>query len=141
MARQPVAQKQPLTLRQAIIIIGILALMFFAFKYGQNVLRYRKLQSELAVMDTHVSEAEAERAQIDRAFDESLSPANVEEFVRRVLGWVRPGDEVVVSVGESSGIVDAPDHLAASSAPEEDARAEAQQPNWRLWLNILSGGE
>jgi len=142
MSRQPAAPKQLLTLRQAIIIIGILALMFFALKYGQNVLRYRKLQSELAVMDAHVTAVEAERTQIDRAFDESLSPANVEEFVRRVLGWVRPDDEIIVSVGENNAIVvGEPDGVTASPAPEEEVRTAEQQPNWRLWLNMLTGGE
>ncbi len=142
MSRQPIAQKQLLTLRQAIIIIGILALLFFAFKYGQNVLRYRKLQSELAVMDAHVADVEAERTQIDRAFDESLSPANVEEFVRSVLGWVRPGDEVIVSVGENGDAADESARPPASSAPEEGAHvADQPQPNWQLWLNMLTGRE
>ena len=141
MSRQPVAQKQLLTLRQALIIIGILALVFFAFKYGQNVLRYRELQTELSVMDAHVDEVEAERSQLDRAFDESLSPANVEEFVRSVLGWVRPDEEVIVSAGGSDDITGESTRPAASSASEEDHLATEQQPNWRLWLNMLTDGE
>jgi cell division protein FtsB len=141
MSRQPVAQKQLLTLRQALIIIGILALMFFAFKYGQNVLRYRELQSELSVMDAHVGEVETERTQIDRAFDESLSPANVEEFVRRVLGWVRPGEEVIVSVGGNDDVAGESTRPADASAPEEGHPATEHQPNWRLWLNMLTNGE
>ncbi len=141
MTRQSIAQKQLLTLRQAIIIISIIALLFFAFKYGQNVLRYRKLQAESAVMDAHIAEVEVERTQIDRAFDESLSPANVEEFVRGILGWVRPGDEVVVPVGGIDDAAGEPARLAAPSPSEDDVRTDDKQPNWRLWLDMLTDGE
>jgi hypothetical protein len=140
MTRQPIAQKQLLTLRQAIIIISIVALMFFAFKYGRNVLRYRELQNEWAEMNANIAAVETEQKDVDRAFDESLSPAVVENFVRDELGWTRPGDEVIILVGDHDAITGVALPASPSSA-EENVQAQEPKENWRLWLELLIGGE
>ncbi len=139
MTRRTSPPKQLLTLRQAAIFIGIVALAIFAFMYGRNALRYRELQKELAKMDANIAAVEEEKKDIDREFDESISPAVVEDFVRKALNWVRPDDEVIVMVG--------PD---ASAPPQEESPSELKNPgngtddenskaNWQLWLELLTG--
>jgi len=138
MARQTVPQKQFLSLKQAIIILSIIALMFFAFKYGQNVLRYRELQSERAAMDGKIAAVEQEKQDINRAFDDSLSPAVIETFVRSGLGWVRPGDEVIITIGGDSRVAENSASPAAAGAAD-GGQNEAPKPNWQLWLDLLAG--
>ena len=135
MARQSPTPKQLLTLRQAIIVVTIIILAYFAVRYAQNVLRYRTLQDELTQMEGHIAAAENEKEEVNREFDESLSPAVVEEFARREMNWVHPGDEVVITVGDAPSFSDTPDQKTESSG--DDKQAESKQ-NWQLWLELLS---
>lgn len=136
MSRQSPTPKQLLTLRQVIIVFTIIILAYFAVRYSQNVLKYRALQEELATMEGHIVAAEQEKEQVNREFDESLSPAVVEEFARRELNWVRPGDEVVITV--EGGAAPA-EHRATVATSTEDESVTETKPNWRLWLELLSG--
>jgi hypothetical protein len=111
-------------------MVGILFLLFFAVKYGQNVVRYRHVQQEVAIMEGHIAEVEAKKEEVDRAFDESLAPAVVEDFAHQ-LGWGRPDDQIIVPVG-----IDANATMTAEQA-EQAAAVRTIQPNWQLWLNLL----
>ncbi len=137
MSRQPAIPKQLFTMRQAIIVVSMIALLFFVFKYGQHALRYRHLQSDLQTMQAHVAEVQAEEDEVNNSFDESLSPAVVEDFAHNELGWVHPDDKVIISLG------DVPAEPEAAQDGETDAPAEApdtpaSKPNWRLWLDLLT---
>ena len=139
MARQTSPPKQLLTLRQAIIFISIVALAIFAFMYGRNVLRYRELQNELAEMNVNIAATEMEREEIDRAFDESISPAVVEDFVRKVLNWVRSGDEVIILVGKDAAESPLENARPSSGGSEDETASETPKANWQLWLELLTG--
>ena len=140
MTRRTSPPKQLLTLRQTAIFIGIVALAVFAFMYGRNALRYRELQKELVKMEVNIAAVEREKEDIDREFDESISPAVVEDFVRKALNWVRPGDEVIVMVGPDAA---APSREESPSEPKDTAEngADDENPkaNWQLWLELLTG--
>ena len=138
MARQTPSPKQLLTVRQAIIIFGIVALGYFAFRYGQNVRTYRQLQAELGQLDSQISQVDAERNAIDRAFIESLSPAVVEDFARREMNWVRPGDEVILTLG-NDGVTSAQDAGTPSSTGEGSAEGSGASDNVQRWLELLTG--
>jgi len=138
MARQTSSPKQRLTARQAIITISIVALAYFALKYGQNVLRYRELQAELVRMEANISAVDAQQASINRAFDESLSPATVDNFAKGNMNWVRKGDEVFVTVG-SSKTMGTTRSKTRGEPPAASQNPEEQPENWRLWLKMLAG--
>ena len=138
MTRQTSSPKQLLTLRQAIIFISIVALAVSAFMYGRNVLRYRELQNELTKMDANIATVEREKADIDRAFDESISPAVVEDFVRKVLNWVRPGDKVIIVVNEDAAAASVR-MSSASNGKSDETDANVPKENWQLWLQLLTG--
>ena len=134
MTRQPASPKQLHTARQILIIVGILFLMLFAIKYGRNVLRYRHLQGEVATMEGHIAQVEAEKDDVDRDFDNSLAPAVVEDFAHQ-LGWGRPDEKIIIPVGADAN--------AATSATEAEAAAaatQARKANWQLWLALLQDG-
>jgi len=135
MARQSPTPKQLLTLRQVIIIIGILILAYFAVRYVQNVLHYRELQVELAKMEGYISAAEMEKDRVNRSFDESISPAVVEEFARGEMNWVRKDDEVVITGGEEEVT---PLEMQSEGGGHRAGRGAAG-PNWQLWLDLLTG--
>ncbi len=137
MARQSPTPKQLLTLRQALIIVGIVILSYFALKYVQNVLHYRELQHELAKMEGYIDGAQAEKEQLNREFDESVSPAVVEEFARREMNWVRKDDEVVVVVGENK--VARPGEAPNAPGRSLTAGDGGDRPNWELWLELFTG--
>ncbi len=139
MTRRTSPSKQLLTMRQAAIFMGIVALAIFAFMYGRNALRYRELQNELAKMDANIAAVEQEKEDIDREFDESISPAVVEDFVRKVLNWVRPGDEVIVMVSPDAAAPPqggSPSELQNSETGTDDKSSKAK---WQLWLELLAG--
>jgi len=135
MNRKSLSPRQLLLIRQALIVVAIIILAYFAVNYARNVMRYRAMQDELAKMQGHVAAAELEKEQVDREFDESLSPAVVEEFARKELNWVRPGDEVVITVGEDT----APPPDAPVVTPTKEDTPPENQPNWQLWLDLLVG--
>jgi len=135
MERKSLSPRQLLLIRQALIVVAIIILAYFAVNYARNVMRYRAKQDELAQMQGHIATAEQEKEQVDRQFDESLSPAVVEEFARKELNWVRPGDEVVIPVGKD---VAAPDNSDPTTPPETESPPEIK-PNWQLWLELLAG--
>jgi cell division protein FtsB len=137
MARQSPTPKQLLTLRQVIIIIGILVLAFFAVRYVQNVLRYRQLHAELVKMEGHISAAETEKEMVNRSFDESLSPAVVEEFARGEMNWVRKDDEVVITVGDE---IDSMRVQKPGTDASNNASGDTSTPNWQLWLDLVIDG-
>ena len=136
MARQSPTPKQLLTLRQVIIIIGILILSYFAVRYVQNVLRYRELQSELAKMEGYISSAEQEKDRVNRSFDESISPAVVEEFARGEMNWVRKDDEVVITVGAEDVT---PLQMQSQPGGGRQAPGGTAEPNWQQWLELITG--
>ena len=132
--RQSPTPKQPQLARQALLILGILFLLFFAVKYGRNMLRYRHLQGEAAIMDQHIAQVETEKKDVDRAFDDSLAPAVVEDFAHQ-LGWGRPDEKIIIPVGADAN--------AATSTTEAEAAAaatQARKANWQLWLALLQDG-
>jgi cell division protein FtsB len=135
MARQSPTPKQLLTLRQALIIVGIVILSYFALKYVQNVLHYRELQQELIKMEGYISAAQSEKEMLNRDFDESVSPAVVEEFARKEMNWVRKNDEVVIVVGDKQPAVPMKERRVLGhtfSTPDDNDR-----PNWELWLELF----
>ena len=136
MARQTPTPKHLLTARQAIIVIGIVALAYFAFRYSQNVLAYRELQTELGKLDSQISEVDAEKKAINRTFDDSLSPAVVEDFARGEMNWVRSGDEVIITLGED-GATSAQNTGMASASDDGDEKKDSVTSNVQLWLNLL----
>ena len=137
MARQTSSPRQTLTWRQIFIFVGIVALLIFALMYARNVLRYRELQNQLQAMDANIASVKMEKEEINRAFDESISPAVVEDFVRQALNWVRPGDQVVVMVGE--GAPSLPKQPGASPGQRASADEESPKANWQLWWDALMG--
>ena len=137
MARQSPTPKQLLTLRQVIIIIGILILAYFAVRYVQNVLHYRELQIELAKMEDYISAAEMEKDRVNRSFDESISPAVVEEFARGEMNWVRKDDEVVITVGGED--VTPLEIQSQSDGGGHKPGRDVDGPHWQQWLDLLTG--
>ena len=134
MARQtPPIQR--LTVRQVMITVSIVALAYFAFKYGQNVLRYRELQAELARMEANISVIDAEQEVINRAFDESLAPATVDEFAKEDMNWAKKDAEILIPVGRAMMETMQPKVRGEASA----ATIPTQPENWRLWLEMLAG--
>ena len=136
MARQTPSPKQLLTIRQAIIVIGIIALAYFAFRYGQNVLAYRELQSELGEMDSQISRVDAEKDAINREFDDSLSPAVVEDFARGEMNWVRSGDEVIITLGDDQALP-ANDSGSTSGSGDSEEEGDDVSSNVQLWLKLI----
>jgi len=136
MTRQPATPKQLQVARQALLVLGILFLLFFAVKYGRNMLRYRHLQAEVATMEGHIAQVEGEKEDVDRAFDDSLAPAVVEDFAHQ-LGWGRPDEQIIVPVGGKQA-----DASSTASAVEDAGNAEPRAPraNWQLWLALLQDG-
>jgi len=148
MSRQTSLQKQLVTYRQFFIVLGIIALVYFAVKYGQHQLQYRQLQKESAAMDQQIAQVQQEKESVDQAFDASVSPEGVEEFAREKLNWVQEGDEVIVPIPEGEETTgDAPAAGAASSSADEPAAPKApEQPqtpkaNWQLWWELLVNGK
>ena len=138
MARHTFSSTQRLTVRQVVITISIVALAYFAFKYGRNVLRYRELQAELAKIEAHIAAVDAQQEVIERTFDESISPQVVDDFAKGDMNWVKNSDEIIITVGgqgksEPVPVVSEGETSAAAPQPEK------QPANWQLWLKMLAG--
>ncbi|RUA15641.1 MAG: hypothetical protein DSY55_05895 [Clostridia bacterium] len=147
MSRQTSPQKQLVTYRQFFIILGIIALIYFAVKYGQHQLQYRQLQKESAAIDQQIAQVQQEKESIEETFDASVSPGGVEEFAREKLNWVQEGDEVMVPVPEDAESSDATTASATSPSANESAAANAPvrpdvpKANWELWWGLLVDGK
>ena len=138
MARPNPAQKQLLTLRQAILILAIIVLILFAIQYTRNVMQIRAARAQLTHLEKAVEEVKTKQEDVDEAFIESVSPAQVDEVAKKELGWVLPGDTVYVPLpggqrDEAAGEDEAT--TAAATAGGEDADS---RPNWMLWWSLVA---
>ncbi len=137
MARQTATQKQLLTLRQAVIVLSIVVLSVFAYKYARNVMQIRATETELVSLHQAVEEVKKQQEDVDQAFIESVSPAKVDETIKRELGWVKPGDIIYVPIpsGDSSTPAQAlPEAASSSTGPATEQR----KPNWQLWWELIA---
>jgi hypothetical protein len=86
-------------------------------------------------MEGYISAAQSEKEMLNRDFDESVSPAVVEEFARKEMNWVRKNDEVVIVVGDKQPAVPMKERRVLGhtfSTPDDNDR-----PNWELWLELF----
>jgi cell division protein FtsB len=126
-------------LRQAIIILAIIVLMVFAYKYTRNILSIRAAKEQLISLQREVDRVKQRKEEVDEAFIQSVSPAKVDEVAKKELGWVLPGDTVYVSV---SGGEDTTGETTQAAVANPRGQGEGQgppQPYWRQWWALLAG--
>ncbi len=121
------------TLRQAAILIAILVLMLFAYKYARGMERIRASRAELMHMDEAVEKTRREREVIQQAAMDADSPAAVEQVAKEELGWVRSNDNVYIVVDESETSQEGKTTLS----PPTDPLAEPTPPPWQQWWALL----
>ncbi len=140
MARQTATQKQLLTLRQAAIVLSIVVLSIFAYKYARSVMQIRAAEKDLASLHQAVDEVKNQQELVDQAFIESVSPAKVDETIKRELGWVQPGDTIYVPI-PSKRETDSEQSVTAANVTPSRSQTENLKPNWALWWELIAQPE
>ncbi len=133
MARSSLPSRQMRALRQTALLIAILVLMLFAYKYARGMERIRASRAELTHIDEAVEETRQEREAIQQAAIDADSPAAVERVAKEELGWVRADDKVYIVVDESETAQDG----GVTSARPTGPVAEPTPPPWQQWWVLL----
>lgn len=113
-----------------VLIVG----MYFVLSFGEQAWRERELQAEVARRQAEIETLEARRDSLEEqiaAYQTDRYNTYVEQVARRDLSLSYPGETVLL--------------VRWTSPPEQPADDDVQPepeppaPNWRQWLDFLTG--
>ncbi|MCB0114796.1 MAG: septum formation initiator family protein [Caldilineaceae bacterium] len=119
-------------------IVGLLLLLLFFLNYLDRVNELVTIQGSVSAMEREIELAEQWNLQLKNDLGYYASREYVEEIARSELGYMQPGDDVLVVLGtepeaDSSTQTLSPAQVAASmTEPATFSRAW-----WQLWLDRL----
>lgn len=121
-------------------IIGLLLLLFFLLNYLDRVNELVTVQNNVSAMEREIELAQQWNLQIKNELSYYASREYVEEIARSELGYVQPGDDVLVVLGTEteSDTVEA----AAAMQNGQDSMASVEpvvfsRAWWQRWLDRL----
>ncbi|NOZ72626.1 MAG: hypothetical protein GXP38_12065 [Chloroflexi bacterium] len=129
MGRGPLPQKQLLTVRQLVIAIGIVAVLFFIIGYTGKVLKSGRVQEDYVRLQQSVQAEKERKAALLGALINSDSEPRVEEFARDEFNLVKPGDQPISPLIEEMAVI--------SDTTEVVSTPEPTPENWQLWLALF----
>lgn len=129
MGRGPLPQKQLLTVRQLVIAIGIVAVLFFIIGYTGKVLKSGRVQEDYVRLQQSVQAEKERKAALLGALINSDSEPRVEEFARDEFNLVKPGDQPISPLIEEMSVI--------SDTSEVVSTPEPTPENWQLWLALF----
>jgi cell division protein FtsB len=117
-------------------IVGLLMILFFLLNYLDRVNDLLAVQGKISAMQQEVQWAQQWNLQLQDEFNYYASPEYIEEMARAELGYVQPGDNVLM-------VLKAPSPAPSTHAPVlVEAVDDGQRPEqmalfsleWWQWL-------
>jgi cell division protein FtsB len=120
-------------------VVGLLMILFFLLNYLDRVTDLLAVQGKITAMQQEVQWAQHWNLQLQDEFNYYASPEYVEEMARAELGYVQPGDNVLVvlEAPSSASSTSAPimaEEVAGVQRPERPARMALFSREWWQWL-------
>lgn len=118
-------------------IVGLLLLLLFLLNYLDRVNELMSVQSNVSAMEQEIDLAQQWNLQLKNELSYYASREYVEEIARSELGYVQPGDDVLVvlSTGDESSTTD-----EGATVSNKQATALSVEPVffsrawWQLWM-------
>lgn len=92
-------------------------------RLGSSVYRLWQQRWILVKRQAVLNELKVEQAKLEKQLEEVKSPGFVEKTIREELGWVKPGETVVIISKPASG--------------GEDKINQLKKPSWRVWWGLF----
>lgn len=120
-------------------VVGLLMILFFLLNYLDRVNDLLAVQGKITAMQQEVQWARQWNLQLQDEFNYYASAEYVEEMARAELGYVQPGDKVLVvleapSSAPSTNAPDLAEQVAGVERPERPAQMALFSLEWWQWL-------
>jgi cell division protein FtsL len=127
--RHPVGPP-PLALRLA-AVLAVPLLLYALVATGQKAVENYQLNQQAEALRAQVVNLRSENVALQQQIEQARSDTAIETIAREQLGLISPGDHAVVVVSQPAQAAQPP------AAPPQPT--PAPKPNWRQWLDYLSG--
>ncbi|NOZ51085.1 MAG: septum formation initiator family protein [Chloroflexi bacterium] len=128
MGRGPFPPSQLTTLRQMIIVTGIIVLLLFVAGYTGKLLTSGRVHSDKAALEHTVQMEDQRQTELLQELVNVDSPAEIERVARDELNMAKPGDHPIVVVQDPAG-----DEIEPLLTPTPTPTPT----HWQRWLALL----
>lgn len=116
-------------------VVGLLLILFFLLNYLDRVNDLLAVEGQITAMQQEVQWAQQWNLQLQDEFNYYASPEYVEEMARSELGYIQPGDDVLVVLEATSSSPSAePVETMATRMNRPSDQATLFSLEWWQWL-------
>jgi cell division protein FtsB len=117
-------------------LVGLLLILFFLLNYLERVNDLLAVQGKITAMEQEVQWAQQWNLQLQDELNYYASPEYVEEMARAELGYIQPGDDVLVVLEAAPSSSPASEPVSAQEAlgTQRPTRTTLFSLEWWQWL-------
>jgi len=121
----------PINPRRVVVFAGILVLMLMVIDFNARLEELNLLRKHEEVISAQATQAIQTQAALQTQLAYAGSDQAVQDWARSEGHYVRPGDQLVIPVGEPG---------ETPSQAESPTPTPTPAPNWQVWWNLFFGG-